>query len=212
MSVSTKEKVVTGFVLGSLSVVLTGSILLWYFGDPQQFIEHRLGLNDKAFNNSIVWVLTFFIAIGYILYTVKVIPFIREHVFTFSWLKVIAIWAAIVSSTIEEIVFRQILMDWLKGLEYSIIIQVLASAIIFGLAHGAWIFLRGELKIALPVILSTTVLGASLAILYIIADRNLFAPIVAHLLINLFIEPWLILSAITGQWNSRVNESENNDN
>ncbi|WP_343073159.1 CPBP family glutamic-type intramembrane protease [Salicibibacter cibarius] len=60
--------------------------------------------------------------------------------------------------------------------------------------------LRGELKIALPAILSTTVLGGLLAILYIIADRNIFAPIVAHVLINLFIEPWLILAAITGKW------------
>lgn len=206
-----KDEMITGLVLGSLSIALTGSILFWYLGNPQQFIEHKLGINSDAFNNPIVWILTFIIAIGYIMYTAKVIPFVREHLFTFSWLKVVGIWAALVSGIVEEIIFRQALMDWLMSLDYSITIQVLASAIIFGLAHGAWIFIRGEFKIALPVILSTTVLGGLLAILYIIADRNILAPIVAHILINLFIEPWLILSAVTGKWNSAVKESGKND-
>lgn len=208
---SRKDEIITGLVLGSLSIALSGSILLWYFGNPQQFIEHRIGINTEAFNNPIVWILTILIAIGYIIYTAKAVPFVRDQLFTFSWLKVIGIWAAFVSSIVEEILFRQVLMDWLKSLDYSIIIQVLASAIIFGIAHGAWIFLRGELKIAIPVIISTTILGGLLAILYIIADRNILAPIVAHILINLFIEPWLILSAVTGKWNSVIQEKENHD-
>lgn len=208
---SRKDEIITGLVLGSLSIALSGSILLWYFGNPQQFIEHRIGINTEAFNNPIVWILTILIAIGYIIYTAKAVPFVRDQLFTFSWLKVIGIWAAFVSSIVEEILFRQVLMDWLKSLDYSIIIQVLASAIIFGIAHGAWIFLRGELKIAIPVIISTTILGGLLAILYIIADRNILAPIVAHILINLFIEPWLILSAVTGNWNSVIQEKENHD-
>lgn len=93
------------------------------------------------------------------------------------------------------------------SLNYGIIIQVLASALIFGLAHGAWVLLRGEFKIALPVILSTTILGGLLAILYLVADRNLLAPIVAHIIINLFIEPWLILSAVTGSWDNEKKEN-----
>ncbi|WP_231889775.1 CPBP family intramembrane glutamic endopeptidase [Oceanobacillus sp. Castelsardo] len=207
---SRKDEIITGLVLGSLSVALTGSILFWYFGDPQNFIENRLGIHAEAFNNPIVWILTIIIAMGYIMYTAKVVPFVRDHLFTFSWLKVIGIWAAFVSSIVEEILFRQVLMDWLMSLDYSIFIQVLASALIFGVAHGAWVFLRGELKIALPVILSTTILGALLAILYIIADRNILAPIIAHILINLFIEPWLILSAVTGKWDNDIKENENN--
>lgn len=205
-----KDEIITGLVLGSLSIALTGSIIFWYFGDPQKFIEHRLGVNVEAFNNPIVWILTIIIAFGYIMYTVKVIPFVRDHLFTFSWLKVIGVWAVFVSSIVEEILFRQVLMDWLMGLDYSILIQVLVSAFIFGLAHGAWVFLGGELRIALPVILSTTILGGLLAILYIIADRNILAPIVAHILINLFIEPWLILSAVTRKWDNNIKENEDN--
>ena len=208
-SYSTGAEKTTGLILGSLSLALTGSIVFWYLGNPTQFIVERLGINSEAFNSAFVWLLAFIIAVGYIMYTVKVIPFVREHLFTFSWLKVIGIWAAFVSSTVEEILFRQVLMDWLMNLNYGIVIQILASAIIFGLAHGAWVLLRGDLKIALPVILSTTILGGLLAILYIVADRNLLAPIVAHIIINLFIEPWLILSAVTGSWD---NEEENKSN
>ncbi|GGK09202.1 hypothetical protein GCM10007063_34590 [Lentibacillus kapialis] len=201
-SYSSGAEKTTGLVLGGLSLALTGSIIFWYLGNPTQFIGGRLGINSEAFNSVIVWLFAFVIAVGYIMYTVKVIPFVREHLFTFSWLKVIGIWAAFVSSTVEEIIFRQVLMDWLMNLNYGIVIQILASAIIFGLAHGAWVLLRGDIKIALPVILSTAVLGGLLAILYIVADRNLLAPIVAHIIINLFIEPWLVLSAVAGSWDN----------
>lgn len=53
----------------------------------------------------------------------------------------------------------------------------------------------------LPVIIATTVLSALLAVLYIIGNRNILAPIVTHILINLFIEPWLMLSVVSGKWN-----------
>lgn len=197
-----KDEITTGLILGSLSVALTGSILYWYFGNPQQFIEHRLGIHPEAFNDLIVWLLAFTISAGYIMYTVKTLPFVRERLFTFSWLKVVDVWAALVSSTVEEILFRQVLMDWLMSLDYSFMIQLITSVLVFGLAHAVWVLLRGEFKIALPVILSTTVLGGLLAILYLIADRNILAPIVAHILINLFIEPWLMLSAVAGDWNN----------
>ncbi|MEK4439231.1 CPBP family intramembrane glutamic endopeptidase [Paenibacillus sp. FSL K6-2862] len=199
---SKKDEFVTGLILLGLSLSLTGCLIYWYFGNPEEFIERRLGINPESFNNPYVWILALIIAAGYIVYTAKVIPFVRAHLTTFSWLKVIGIWAALVSSTVEEILFRHVLMDWFNELELSIVIQVLASGIIFGIAHGAWIMLRGEFRIALPVILSTAVLGCLLAVLYVIADRNVLAPIIAHILINVMIEPWLMLSAVTGKWDS----------
>jgi len=192
----------TAWILSGGAFAFTISIVFWYLGNPTQFIKYRLGINSNAFNSLWVWLFTLIIIVGYIIYTLKAIPFVREHLFTFSWLKIIGIWVAFASSIVEEILFRQILMNWLMSLNYGIIIQILASAIIFGVAHGAWVLLRGEIKIALPVILSTMVLGGLLAVLYIVADRNLLAPIVAHIIINLFIEPWLILSAITGSWDN----------
>src|SRR5690625_5451247 len=91
-------------------------------------------------------------------------------------------------------------MDWLMSVYYGIIIQIIASAVIFGVAHGAWVLLRGEIKIALPVILSTTVLGGLLAILYIVSGRNLLSPFVVLILINLFIELLFILYVFYEHW------------
>ena len=78
--------------------------------------------------------------------------------------------------------------------------QVLISGITFGIAHCIWVLLRGEIKIAIPIIISTTILGCLLAMLYIYTGRITLAPIVAHILINIVIEPWLMLSAISGKW------------
>jgi len=206
-SYSSGEEKIAGLILGGASATLTISIVMWYLGNPTQFIEHRLGINSEAFDSIMPWLLALIITVGYVSYTVKAIPFVQQHLFTFSWLKIIGIWAALVLSIMEEIVFRQMLMDWLMSLNIGVIIQVLASAVIFGVAHGAWIFLRGEFKIALPVILSTTILGGSLAVLYLIAGRNILAPIVVHIVINLFIEPWLILSAIAGNWDNEKTET-----
>lgn len=194
------DEIKTAIMLSSISVVLTGFIIFWYVNNPEKFIKEGLGIQLDVFDRPFVWIFALCIAVGYILYTVTFVPFVKKYLFTFSWLKLIGIWAAIVSSTVEEIVFRKVLMDWLMNLDFSITIQIFVSAVIFGLAHGAWVFLRGEFKIAFPVILATTVLGALLAILYILGDRNILAPIVAHLLINLFIEPWLMLSAVSGKW------------
>lgn len=194
------DEIKTAIMLSSISVVLNGFIIFWYVNNPEKFIKEGLGIQLDVFDRPFVWIFALCIAVGYILYTVTFVPFVKKYLFTFSWLKLIGIWAAIVSSTVEEIVFRKVLMDWLMNLDFSITIQIFVSAVMFGLAHGAWVFLRGEFKIAFPVILATTVLGALLAILYIVGDRNILAPIVAHLLINLFIEPWLMLSAVSGKW------------
>ncbi|UZM97654.1 CPBP family intramembrane metalloprotease [Lysinibacillus sp. MHQ-1] len=117
----------------------------------------------------------------------------------------IGIWAAIVSGIVEEVVFRHLLMEYVLSIGFSNLSQVIISGIAFGIAHGAWVLLRGEMKIALPAILSTTILGCLLAMLYIYTGRSTFAPIVAHILINMVIEPWLMLAAISGKWQLNKN-------
>ncbi|MBD3108172.1 CPBP family intramembrane metalloprotease [Bacillus sp. AGMB 02131] len=195
-----KEQVKTGWILASISITLTASILFWYFGNPDSFVEKRIGYTPDVFSNMMVWLFTFFIIVGYVAYTAYAVPFVKENLFRFSWLKVLGIWVAITTGIMEEIVFRQMLMDWMMSLELTVVWQIIGSAVAFGLAHGTWVLLRGELKIALPVILSTTVLGGLLAILYIVSGRSTFAPIIAHVLINVAIEPWLMLSAVSGKW------------
>lgn len=62
-SYSSGTEKMTGWVLGSLSLPLTGSIIFWYIGDPTQFIEHRLGVNCEAFSSVFVWLFAFIIAV-----------------------------------------------------------------------------------------------------------------------------------------------------
>ncbi|QDQ02894.1 CPBP family intramembrane metalloprotease [Lysinibacillus fusiformis] len=202
-----KERILTGWILVSISSMLSVSIIFWYINNPRRFIEKGLGYSSEMLLNLPMWFFTFTIFIGYIFYTMIAIPFVKSHLLKFSWLKLIGIWAAIVTGIVEEIIFRHLLMDYLLSIEFSSLSQVLISGIAFGIAHGAWVLLRGEIKIALPVILSTTILGCLLAMLYIYTGRSTFAPIIAHILINMVIEPWLMLSAISGRW--KINKSLN---
>ena len=196
-----QERTKTGWVLASISSVLTISILYWYIGNPQRFIETRIGFNLDVLTDLSVWFFTMIIAFGYVGYTVFALPFVKAHLFTFTWLKVIGIWAAIVTGIVEEVLFRHVLMDYLLSIDFSSFAQIIISGVLFGLAHGAWGFLRGEVKVILPVVLATTILGCFLAWLYLYTGRSTFAPIIAHIIINIIIEPWLMLSAVSGKWN-----------
>ncbi|MDQ0208686.1 CPBP family intramembrane glutamic endopeptidase [Alkalicoccobacillus murimartini] len=194
------ERIKTGWILVSISSALTLSLIYWYIGNPQRFVTTRIGFDLELLTDLSVWIFTLLIVIGYSIYTVFAIPFVKAHLFTFSWLKLIGIWAAIVTGIVEEVLFRHVLMDYLFSIDLSSFAQIIISGLVFGLVHGAWGLLRGELKVILPVVLSTSVLGCLLAALYIFTDRSTFAPIVAHVLINIIIEPWLMLSAVSGKW------------
>ena len=84
---------------------------------------------------------------------------------------------------------------------FASIIQVGVSGVAFGLAHASWTLLaKRDFKATLPAIMSTSILGISLAIIYLAGGRNLGPCIFAHVLINIVIEPWLMLSAVSGKW------------
>ena len=80
------------------------------------------------------------------------------------------------------------------------ILQVIIAGIVFGLAHTGWIIAWGDFKFTLPAILSTSVLGILLAVIYLLGGRNLGPCIYANILINTIIEPWLMLSSVSGKW------------
>ncbi|ONK11763.1 CAAX amino terminal protease self- immunity [Streptomyces sp. MP131-18] len=134
---------------------------------------------------------------SYSWYTLRAVPAVRRHVFELSRLKLIGIWAAVVSGVVEEIVLRQLLVDGLSAAGAARAVQVLTSAAVSGAAHALWVLIRGAWRVALPVVASTAALGALLAILHLVADRNVLPAIAAHVAINLVIEPWLILAAVS---------------
>lgn len=203
------DRIITGWILASTSILLTTSILFWFIGNPERFIETRMGIHEGVFADFYVWLFTFIIVIGYVVYTIIALPFVRAQLFNMSWLKIIGVWAALATGIVEEVLFRHLLMDFLQSFHMSDVLQIILSGIIFGFAHGAWGIFRRDAKIVLPVIISTTILGCFLATLYIMSGRSTFAPIVAHVLINLIIEPWLMLSAISGKWTMSKLQQEN---
>lgn len=193
----------TGWILigicGSMSIV----VAIWFIQDPTGFFGNRLGFNSQALQIPWAWTLALAVAAGYSFFTLRAVPFVGEHKFELSRLKLLGIWAAIVSGIVEEIVFRQKLMDLAATWGIHTVWQVLLSAAVFGFAHGIWLLLSGEIKTVVPVIAATTILGGLLAIVYVIAGRNVLPAIAAHTVINLVIEPWLILSAVSGHMGGR---------
>ena len=78
-------------------------------------------------------------------------------------------------------------------------LQVLASAIAFGVVHGIWAIFGGHLRAGIGAVAATSLLGAGLAIVYLIAGRSVAPCIVAHFLLDLFVEQGLVLAALRGE-------------
>src|SRR5690606_9756731 len=89
------------------------------------------------------------------------------------------------------------------------ILQVLAAAVAFGLAHSVWVLLSRAARIIAPVAIATTTLGAALGATYLLADRNVLPVIAAHIVINLVIEPSLLLSSVNGRWTTAIHAQTN---
>lgn len=143
------------------------------------------------------WLLAAAVAIAYVVYAARQLPLIGARMFDWHWLKLAAIPFAIVTGTFEELFFRKMLMDWAAGDGASPLIQIVVSALVFGAGHAVWGLFARQWRVALGAALSTTVLGALLALVYLAAGRQVAPCIWSHLLINLAIEPWLILAALS---------------
>jgi hypothetical protein len=143
------------------------------------------------------WLLAAAITIGYILYAARALPLISARMFDRHWLKLLAIPFAIVTGSFEELFFRKMLMDWAARGGGSALSQILVSAIVFGAGHAIWGLFGRQWRVAVGAALSTTGLGALLAIVYLMAGRQVAPCIWSHMLINLAIEPWLMLAAVS---------------
>ena len=121
-------------------------------------------------------------------------PRIGPHLLDISALKLLAIVAALAAGVVEETIFRGYVMTALARMGYGRAIQVLVSGASFAFAH-----LYGFTNpVALLVTQGLTfVLGAALAATYLVGKRSLTPVIIAHALVDLIVEPWLLLSFFT---------------
>jgi len=182
----------------TMSLFMFSPILMHLIGYRIPMFEN-LGLTMDTLASWYVWLLAAFVVASYVIYTFKTIPFVYKMQSELSLFKLVGI-LSIVGGILEEVVFRRWLMDFLMGFGFGFVVQVIASGIAFGLAHIMWGLFGKEKQFLKGAFISTTFLGFALAILYLISDRNIGPCIVSHSLINLIIEPWLLLSAISKTW------------
>lgn len=192
-------------VLGVISIIWF-SVNIAY--DPPSF-WYSFGFRQSALEIPLAWIIALVTAIGYIIYTAYGVDEVRTNLFKINGLKLISIPAAILLSTLEEVLFRQILMNWLYAHGIGIILQIIISGAVFGIGHVSWTFIGGNWKLGLSTIIPTAILGVLLAISFAVGQRNVLPAVVAHILVNLFIEPWLILHAV--KEGSGKNKDKNKD-
>ena len=152
----------------------------------------NFGFPDGNKGNILSWVSALVVVVAYSASAAKISQ-VKSYMFKLDKLKIVAIVAAIFAGITEEIIFRKWIMDYLFLKEYGVVVQVAASGIVFGLAHLMW----GVKNFAAGVnaVVSTSLLGMALAVVYLLGDRSLLPCIVAHFLITALIEPGLIIAA-----------------
>jgi hypothetical protein len=135
------------------------------------------------------------VAIVYSSLTAVFNPAVSRNLLRFTELKGLAVVAALVAGLVEETIFRGYLMTSLEQMGRGRVAQVLVSAVVFAAAH----FYGFVSPVGLLATFGATfVLGAALAITYLIGKRSLTQVITSHTLIDLVIEPWLLLGFFTG--------------
>lgn len=195
--INQRQKYIAGLLLFGMSTFMAVFIIIGITNNPTGFINY-MGINKTALEIPLSWGVAIFVSICYIIYSARMIPVVRRNLFNFNcWFKLLGVYAAFSSGIVEELVFRQMLMNWLDINGLHVILQIIISALTFGLLHFSWSLFGKNIKIGIGSAISTFVLGLSLAFIYVIAERNVLPAIIAHVLINLFVEPWLILNAVS---------------
>lgn len=206
-TINKRQKLISGLLIFGISTFMAFFIIIGFINNPAGFINF-IGINKTALDIPLAWVVAILVSICYIIYTAHMIPVVRQNLFNFNcWFKLLGIYAAFSGGIVEELVFRQMLMNWLNTNGINVILQIIISALSFGFLHFSWSLFGGNIKIGIVSTMSTIVLGACLAVIYVIAERNVLPVIIAHMIINLFVEPWLILNAV-----SSANKSPNSLN
>jgi hypothetical protein len=188
----------TSLILGTASLIMFSPLAMVLVGYQIPMFQN-LGFERNSLASPLSWALATIVGTVYVIYTMIAIPFVASMQREISLFKLLGILSAVVGGIVEEVFFRRWVMDMLMSGGFAFIIQVVISGVTFGLAHTSWILAKHDFKFTLPAILSTSVLGIFLAIIYLVGGRNLGPCIFAHTMINVVIEPWLMLSAVSGK-------------
>jgi membrane protease YdiL (CAAX protease family) len=178
-------------IISSIILVQGGILLYWLFTSENFFTS--IGFMSLSNISIYAWGVAILLVVSYV-WGAAGISSVRQEMFNFNKLKYLALLGALVSGIFEEILFRKLLMDYLQEEGFSDFIQIIISGLTFGVAHLVW---GGKaLSAAINATFYTFFLGAGLAFIYIMSDRNLALCIIAHVVVTGLIEPGLIKSAV----------------
>lgn len=180
------------WMLGIIAVFAI-ALLIWMLPNPKGF----LGLFGSFETVPAVgWISATALTVAYIGYTLWALPVVRRMAVEISWLKLVAVPLAVLSGIIEELFFRQFLMDFFETQGHGLIMQTVVSAVLFAVVHVVWVFFARDWRILIPVFTSTFVLGVLFSGVYVLSDRVVLPVVLAHIAINLVIEPGLLHNAV----------------
>ena len=187
----------SGIILGIITAIEAGWVLMNLHASGWRFIRY-LGFAPGMAGNLAGWIAALLATIIFVALALR-LPSVRENLFRPSLLKLLAIALAVAAGILEEVMFRRWTMNWLMGHGYGDVIQVLGAGLLFGAIHGIWGLMGKSIRAAIGATTATGFLGIMLGIVFLRAGRSLAPCIVAHFLINLLIEPGLVLAATRGE-------------
>jgi hypothetical protein len=173
----------------------------WFFsfwGAKPSQVVHWFGLHRLGAVTVAAWVCAAVVTFAYSYYARRR-PSVRQTMFHLNLLKWAAICLAIAAALCEEGVFRKTIMNVLQAHGTGALLQVIVSGLSFGLAHAVWGLAKGSFRAALAAMVATSIMGTALAVVYLLAGRNVWPCVVSHFLITATIEPGLVLSALRGE-------------
>lgn len=158
-----------------------------------------LGFLSGPGGTPLAWILALFVAAIYAAFTIRNIPIVHQYWRALSLLKLYVVVIAVAAAIVEEAFFRRLVMDWVLAAGGGDLAQVLASGLVFGLAHGIWGIVTGRIAVGIGTVIATGTLGVALGIVYLVGGRSLAPPIVSHSLITAAIQPGIMFAAFSGQ-------------
>jgi hypothetical protein len=190
----------SAFILGGIAAIECGWVI-WNLRLNGWRLFRYLGFAPGLTGAIPGWIAAAVVVVIFVGFSLR-LPSVRANLFRPSFLKFLAVLVAIGAGILEEVMFRRWTMNWLMAHGHGAIVQVLGAGFLFGLLHAVWGLMGRSVHIAAGAMVATGLLGLMLGIVYLLSGRSLAPCIVAHFLINLAIEPGLVLAATRGEMTS----------
>lgn len=182
-AVEPERYVGVSFVGSAAGELVAVALLVWVLRRQGMALRH-IGLGRPTTGVAVAAGIA--LAVAYAAITAAGIPAVVHSAFAVTGLKLLTVVTTVlIVGVVEEVIFRGYLITAVASMGHGRFVQVLASGVAFGLAHPT-----APINMAF-----TFVLGIGLALVYLLGNRSLTPVIIAHMLVNLIIEPGLALGA-----------------